>query len=93
MKLRELFIRLDFNGKILPLNLNIFGYGFEFKEKINFIIHESAQSFFLLVENEFSPSRVRWHQDLRYYLEKIIRQFNKNSFKQKLYNNFGIVFK
>ncbi len=93
VKLRELFIRLDFNGKILPLNLNIFGDGFEFKEKINFIIHENVESFFQLVENEFLSPKLRWHKDFSYYLEKIIRQFNKNNFKQKLYHNLGIVFK
>ncbi len=92
-KLRELLIRLDFNGKILPLNLDMFGGGFEFKEKINFIVHEDFESFFQVVDNEFVPSKLRWHKDLNYYQEKVLRQFNKNNFKQKLYNHLGLIFK
>ncbi len=92
-KLRELFIKLNFNEKIIPLNLNVFGDGFEFNEKINYIIHDKAESFFEIIDNEVEKLDIRWYKNLTYYLQKIILQFNKNIFNQKLYNKFGISFK
>lgn len=93
IKLRELLITLDFNGQIIPLNLNVFGDGFEFNETINFQIHENFDSFFTLVEKERLIPTLIWNKSINYYIKKIALQFNKNHFKQKLYNKFNIVLK
>lgn len=92
-KLRELFIKLKFNEKIIPLNLNVFGAGFEFHEKINYKIHDSAESFFEIVDREVKSFNIKWHKDCTYYLQKIMLQFNPNIFKQKIYNKFAKSFK
>lgn len=92
-QLRELFIRLNFNGKIIPLNLEVFGHGFEFQEKIDYTIHPDAESFFELVHSDSEKLDLRWCKDYRYYIDKVMYQFKKNIFKQKVYSGFGVLLK
>lgn len=92
-KLRELFIRLDFNGKIIPLNLEVFGYGFEFKDKINYFIHPNAESFFELVDKDSEKLNIKWSKGYNYYIKNFIYQFKKNILKQKVYNRLGVALK
>jgi hypothetical protein len=93
VKLRELFIKLKFNEKIIPLNLNVFGAGFEFNEKINYVIHDNAEAFFEIVEAETKRMDIYWYKSCSYYLQKVMLQFNQNIFKQRIYNKFGKSFK
>lgn len=93
VRLRKLYEKLGFSRQVIPLNLNIFGSGFEFKEKVDFTIHDNVESFFNIVENETLFYKLKWHKGFSYFLKKIMYQFSKNIFKQKLYNEFRIVIK
>ena len=89
--LREHLLNIGFNRAIIPLNLEIFGNGFEFKDKISFVIHENFNSFYEIINDEKKAKNIQWNKGVSYYLKKILYLFKPNIFKQKLYNKFGIV--
>jgi ubiquinone/menaquinone biosynthesis C-methylase UbiE len=92
-KLREFFIKMNFNGQIIPLNLDYFGYGFEYKKEINYKIHDTSKSFFEAAEKDEIVYKVMWYKNCKYYLQRVVRFFNENIIKQKIYNKFRISMK
>jgi len=93
VELRKLLLQFNFNGKILPLNLHLFGNGFEFENYINYKVHQNTYTFFQVVHKDPFFHKLRWSKSFNYYFEKIVYQFRKNIFKQKLYRYLGIVVK
>ena len=92
LQLKQFLKNSGVNAKIIPLNLEIFGYGFEFKDDIHYIIHESSHSFFTKIDHEAFSYTLKLHKDINYYIKKIRLQFNKNHFLSKIYSKFKIVF-
>ncbi|MFA6760240.1 MAG: methyltransferase domain-containing protein [Sulfuricurvum sp.] len=91
--LKELLVKFGINSRVIGLNHHVFGYGFEHKNDISYEIHEDADSFFSMISDEISYSYIKLNKDVGYYYMKILRQFEPNVFKQKIYNRLKISLK
>ncbi|MDY0365401.1 MAG: methyltransferase domain-containing protein [Arcobacteraceae bacterium] len=92
-RLRESMIKIGLNSHLIPLNLDIFGYGFEHKNNIKYKVHKDASSFFDIVNQNKGIVNIIWSKNIKYYLQKVLEQFNQNIFKQKIYNKFKVSLK
>lgn len=88
---QDSMLNIGFNADIIPLNLEIFGNGFEFYKEIQYKIHNNFSSFYTVVQSEIKPKKVQWSKDIKYYLRKIGYQFKSNIIKQKVYNRLRII--
>ena len=88
---QDSILNIGFNVDIIPLNLEIFGNGFEFEKEIQYRIHSDFTSFYTVIKHEMQPKKVQWSKDIKYYLKKIVYQFKSNIIKQKIYNRLRIV--
>jgi len=88
---RSSLTNIGFNSEIIPLNLEIFGNGFEFNHEFKFTIHQSFDSFYDIVKNEEGMKKIRWTKDYKYYIERILSLFNPILAKQRIYNRFKVV--
>lgn len=88
---QDSMLNIGFNGDVIPLNLELFGNGFEYEKEIRYKIHNDFVSFYEVIQSEMEPKKVHWSKDCKYYLKKIAYQFKSNIIKQKIYNKLRIV--
>lgn len=82
---QESILNIGLNRDIFPLNLETFGHGFEFDKKLNYKVHQTFSSFYMIVLAEIKPKKVTWSKDFSFYFKKILYQFNSTVIKQKIY--------
>ena len=88
---QDSMLNIGFNANIIPLNLELFGNGFEYENEIRYKVHDNFSSFYEVVRYEMKPKKVQWSKDYKHCLKKIVYQFNLNIIKQKIYNKLRIV--
>lgn len=88
---QDSMLNIGFNADIIPLNLELFGNGFEYKKEIQYKLHDNFSSFYEIIQDEMKPKKVKWAKNCNYYFKKIAYQFKSNIIKQKIYNRLKIV--
>jgi len=74
---QDSILNIGFNADIIPLNLELFGNGFEYEKEFQYKVHDDFSSFYEAVQSEMKPKKVQWSKNCNYYFKKLDINLNQ----------------